>query len=158
MELRTFIELFAEAPHPDAPRAAFREKLTVRSVDCVDVVGVFRFRVTGEEAEGDIGDLEEIAERASSLVAITVDALGASRMPNPLPIRRAVTEMLEAGELGTGFADDSIGSSRFSAHTLRVSMISLVIGRELEMKDESLQDLGVCAMFHDVGYAYREWG
>ena len=155
-ELRIFIELFAEDPHPDAPRAAFREKLTMRSLDCVDVVGVFRFRVTGEESAGELAEVTEVADRATSLVDVTVDALGASRMPNPLPIRRVVTEMLELGEGTTGFMDEDIGSSRFSSHTLRVSMISLLIGRELELNEESLQDLGVCAMFHDVGYAYRE--
>ena len=85
-----------------------------------------------------------------------MDALGASRMPNPLPIRRVVTEMLEVGDGLSGFIEEDRGSSRFSSHTLRVSMISLLIGRELELNEESLQDLGVCAMFHDVGYAYRE--
>ena len=64
--------------------------------------------------------------------------------------------MLEVGDDASGFMEEDIGNSRFSAHTLRVSMISLLIGRELELNEESLQDLGVCAMFHDVGYAFRE--
>jgi hypothetical protein len=155
-EVRAFIELFAKEPHPDAPRAAFREGLIERAVDCVEVVGVFRFRVTGERSSDEQVEMGEIAERASSLVDSTVDALGASRMPNPLPLRRVVTEMLESGKSGEGLLDENPGSSRFSAHTLRVSMMSLMIGRALEMNEEALQDLGVCAMFHDVGYAYRE--
>ena len=155
-ELRAFVELFADEPHPDAPRAAFRDQLTTRAVECVEVVGVFRFRVSGESDAGGEVDVAEIGARASSLVDVTVDALGASRMPNPLPIRRVVTEMLEAGRSGEGLLDETPGASRFSAHTLRVSMTALMIGRELELNEEALQDLGVCAMFHDVGYAFRE--
>jgi hypothetical protein len=155
-ELRSFIELFAAEPHPDAPRAAFRDGLTKRGVDCVEVVGVFRFRITGEKGGDSIVEMTEVTSRASNLVDVTVDALGGSRMPNPLPIRRVVTEMLAAGEVGEGLLEDAEGGSRFSAHTLRVSMIALLIGRALEMNEEALQDLGVCAMFHDVGYAYRE--
>ena len=105
------------------------------------MVRVFRFRVTGESADDGHVDMQEISERASSLVDSTVDALGASRMPNPLPLRRVVTEMLEAGKGGEGLLDESPGSSRFSSHTLRVSMLSLMIGLKCKKASQKLTDI-----------------
>ncbi len=36
-------------------------------------------------------------------------------------------------------------------HSLRVSIISIALGRELELMEKELEDLGVAAMLHDVG-------
>ena len=41
-------------------------------------------------------------------------------------------------------------------HTLKVCRLSLLIAKEAKLSEEAIQDLGVCAMFHDMGYAARE--
>jgi hypothetical protein len=46
----------------------------------------------------------------------------------------------------------------FAQHTLMVTNLSLVIGRAAGLSDPSLADLGVAAMFHDVGFTMREDG
>jgi hypothetical protein len=72
-------------------------------------------------------------------------------------LRRAVTDILEASR---DDPDAFIGSSKteneYGYHTLKVCRLSLLLGKEVKLSDEAIQDLGVCAMFHDMGYAARE--
>ena len=48
------------------------------------------------------------------------------------------------------------GSEAYGAHALMVCRLSLMIARAVNLSEEALQDLGVAAMFHDMGYATRE--
>lgn len=155
--MRVFIAAFASEPDPDRPRLALRDKLRAGGMDRLDLVGAFRFRVTGEEnTVRGAKDEERSRDRAATLVDASVDSLGQDRMPNPLPLRRAVTELLEGSGGTEALTDEPAHSTPYSRHVLRVSVLALLIGRELGLSDEALQDLGVSAMFHDVGYAARE--
>jgi hypothetical protein len=156
VRIKAFIAAFGVDPDPDRPRLALRDRLRAQGLGLVDLVGSYRFRITGEEVDVGVVDGEKARGRASTLVDSTIDALGASRMPNPLPVRRAVTELLEAGTNADALFDEPAHSTPFSRHTLRTSMLALLIGRALGLNQEALQDLGVSAMFHDVGYAARE--
>ncbi len=155
-QLRVLIQSFAQAPDPDTPRRALTEYLREAGASAVELAGVYRFRLSGERVMGQAVDADRIKTRALDLVDATVDALGASRMPNPLRLRRVVTEILEVGPEQEDLWEDFDGSSAFSNHTLRVSLLAMLIGRAAGLSAEALQDLGVLAMFHDVGYAARE--
>jgi HD-GYP domain-containing protein (c-di-GMP phosphodiesterase class II) len=162
--VRAMVEVFAQEPHETAPRTAIASALAKRGVDGVELFGVFRFRVTGEDhVEGSGGDdrqTEEqvvvIVDRGADLVEDSLDNLGANRMPNPLPLRRVVTEIIDGGVGAEGLWDEPGGSSDFGSHVVRVSRFSLVIGVAMGLSEEALQDLGVAALFHDMGYGARE--
>ncbi len=155
--LRRMVEAFAAPPEPPSPRATLKAALQAVGIECVELFGIFRFRVSGEAVrEASHADTREVAGRATGLVEATIDTLGADRMPNPLPLRRVVTEILEVGPGAEGLWDGAESGSAFSAHTTRVALLSMLIGRATGLADEALQDLGVAAMFHDVGYAARE--
>jgi hypothetical protein len=155
--LRAMVSAFAHPPAEGTPRQALKDALTAAGLTAVELFGVFRFRVSGEStAAPTTTSTRKVAGRATGLVEATMDALGADRMPNPLPLRRVVTEILEVGPGAEGLWDQLDRGSPFSAHTTRVALLSMLIGRAAGLSDEALQDLGVAAMFHDVGYAARE--
>lgn len=154
--LRALVALFARQPDPRNPRPVLQAVLGNQGIDCIELTGVFRYRTSGERVAVQQTDVARVASRAAVLVDAAFENLGANRIPNPLPIRRAVTDILEAGTGAVGLWQEQDASSAYAAHTLRVALTSMLIGRALGLSDEALQDLGVAAMFHDVGYAARE--
>jgi len=154
--MKLLVDAFGSEPAEENQRGALRARLEESGVSTVDLVGAYRFRIGDEPASVSNADTERVRDRAVSLVDATVDSLGADRMPNPLPVRRAVTELLELGDEADLLVENAKGSSAFGAHTLRISMLALVAGKQLGLPQATLQDLGVAAMFHDVGYSTRE--
>jgi hypothetical protein len=162
--VRAMVEVFAQEPDENTPRTAISKALIERGIEGVELFGVFRFRVTGEasvQAEGSMGKQSEqeviaIVDRGADLVEDSLDALGANRMPNPLPLRRVVTEIIKGGLGAEGLWDDPGAGNEFGAHVVRVARFSLVIGSAMGLSEEALQDLGVAGLFHDMGYGARE--
>ena len=162
--VRSLVEIFASDPDPDAPRTAIAQALAAAGIDQMDLFGVFRFRVTGEKevdytAQSSFQTEEatvDIVDRGADLVQDSLDNLGANRMPNPLPMRRVVTEIIEGGVGAEGLWEEPGVASQFGAHVVRVARLSLIIGRAVGLSDEAMQDLGVAALFHDMGYGARE--
>jgi hypothetical protein len=141
------------APAGEAPRAAVAARVaTLRSLE---VFGLYRFRVTGERASLRRGP-SEAARQAASAVREAVAALGASRLPNPLPVRRAVVDLVEALPGAEGRAAASPlrrgAGNRGERHLVSVCQLALLLGRRLGLSEAALADLGVAAMLHDVGY------
>lgn len=157
-QMRTLIELFSAKPEFPSPRAALITKLNENGCDQIDLFGVYRFRITGEEDRKTLSrrDLERVSSRAAELVDESWDNLSANRMPNPLPMRRIVTEILESDTGGDALWEEPQGSSPYGAHALQVCRLALIIANGVGLSSEAIQDIGVCAMFHDVGYAARE--
>jgi hypothetical protein len=162
--VRSIVEIFANEPDPDAPRTAVSDALVAAGIDHMDLFGVFRFRVTGEQvvdhrAQGSFQNEEQVVDlvdRGADLVQDSLDNLGANRMPNPLPMRRVVTEIIEGGVGAEGLWEEPGVASPFGAHVVRVARLSLILGKALGFSDEAMQDLGVAALFHDMGYGARE--
>ena len=162
--VRALVEVLAQEPDEDAPRTAIANGLSKRGVDAIELFGVFRFRVSGEKEvashEGEARRSEQevvaIVDRGADLVEDSLDSLGAQRVPNPVPLRRMVTEIIKGGVGAEGLWEEPGTTNQFGTHVVRVSRLSLVIGRALGLSDEALQDLGVAALFHDMGYAARE--
>ena len=156
-QMRVFVELFSGDPQGHNPRLYLMETFTARGYDGLDLFGVYRFRITGDSDARPIKrDLVKISTRASELVDESWDNLSAERLPNPLPMRRIVTEILESDAGGDGLMSEASGASTFGAHTLQVCRLVLLLARAAKLSDEAIQDLGVTAMFHDMGYAARE--
>lgn len=61
-----------------------------------------------------------------------------------------VTELLDAPEAAIRLLTEGQGE-RASLHAMNVTVLSLLLGRAMELPADSLQDLGVAALLHDLG-------
>lgn len=156
-EVRQVSGLFAADPAETAPRAALIELFSKSGLEFIDLMGVYRFRVSGESMMVE-KDGAQVSQRASSLVDEAWDNLSSDRTPNPLPLRRAVADILETSDEAeiAGLVEDPTSSNKYGDHALQVCKLSLFIAREVGLSEENIQDLGVASMFHDMGYAFRE--
>ena len=155
-EVRAMVFALAQDPPDIAPRRSLREAMTKLGVDSMDIFGVFRFRMAGEEAVKIERSAVQIMSRSTSAVSEAFNNLGSGRMPNPLPLRRAVTEILSSGVTAEGLWDAPGEATKHGRHSVRVCRYALLIGEAIGLNESQLQDLGVASIFHDVGYAHRE--
>ncbi len=153
--VRDLVACLGAPPDPVTPRTALREALRSHGLEMIDVAGIYRFRVTGEDQRASIRPVETVTSQAAELLEETWDNMAANRLPNPLPLRRIVTELLELGRADARLESGGAGTS-YTAHVMRVTQLALRVGAEAGLPDALLQDLGLAAMFHDVGYAARE--
>lgn len=82
----------------------------------LELQGVYRLQLSGEQTESDAGDQRRIAKSARMLAEATLDSLGQAHMPNPLSIRWVVPEMLEAGPGSHGLWAGDAGADAFGTH------------------------------------------
>lgn len=164
-DVKKMVRILAKDPDESTPRTAVINALTEQGVDGIELFGIYRFRVTGESQSAAHADEQHgqaevevagVVDRGADLVEDGLNNLGANRMPNPLPLRRMVTEIIEGGVGAEGLWDEPGAENEFGSHVVRVSRLCLLIGTHLGLSDEALQDLGVAALFHDMGYAARE--
>lgn len=164
-EVRVLFPVIAREPAKDNPLQAFREAIQATGLDIVAASGRFRLRYTGEDAP--VATAEEVQKtmaRAESVVTDAWSSMAAARVPNPVPVRRLVNDLVDASrgnEEWFGEAEETLWSptaEAYAAHSLRVCALSLVIGRELGLGEAALADLGVAAVYHDAGYATDEGG
>lgn len=157
VQVRQMVGLFAAEPADVAPRAALIESFANNQLGFIDLMGIYRFRISGESAETE-KDMHVVSQRASSLVEEAWDNLGAERTPNPLPLRRAVVDILESskGADASGLLEDATTTNTYGDHSLQVCRLSLLLAETIGLSEENIQDLGVASMFHDMGYAARE--
>lgn len=157
VEAKAAIACFAARHEGNAPRTALVESLVREGLDRkVELTGIYRYRTTGEAVVDVAQETHRIAERALNVVEEFWDAASANRLQNALPARRVVTELLDAGVGAEGLLEEADRPSVHGLHAWRVCQLSLLMGRGVGLGEAELQDLGLCALFHDVGYAARE--
>ena len=61
-----------------------------------------------------------------------------------------VTDMLSSGESAIRLLSDSMGD-KLALHPVNVSVIALLLGKQLGLSASELSDLGLAAFFHDIG-------
>jgi HD-GYP domain-containing protein (c-di-GMP phosphodiesterase class II) len=142
--------LAGASPEGEARRAALAARLQAEGLGAVEPAGIFRFRM--DEGE-DRRSPEDVALRVLGLVTETTLNLQAGRPLNPLPLRRAVLAVLDAG-LGApafwgGFPAEA---APHAVHALEVATVALATARAAGYPTGFLQDLGVAALVHDAGY------
>ena len=59
--------------------------------------------------------------------------------------------ILSAPELAIHVMGDSIGGEELYFHSLNVTMLSLMMARDIKLPQEAIRSLGMGALFHDVG-------
>lgn len=162
-QVKSLVVAVAADPAPTNPRAALQAALQRAGMATVELQPVFRFRVGNEAQRKQIDrDVKAVYAQSAQVMGELWDSLALGRNPNPLPVRKMVTEMVD---MSTEQRTEEIllttrdtRSPAHSRHSLQVSALSLLIGREIGLPDATLADLGVAATFHDGGYTADEDG
>jgi hypothetical protein len=142
-------------------RVLYEAYLKKHAISFIELAPIFRFKSFTLDADTSAGrEFVKVCEKSVGLVEETWLNLANDRVPNPLPMRRLVTDLIE---LTRGDDDQKLMSDMGQDdaplhvnHTLQVAALSLLIGSSLGLPDASLSDLGVAAMFHDVGYTSHD--
>ena len=150
--IRALVACLAAAPAAAEPRNGLVKALHAAGLRGLELQGRFRFRMASEDAR-EAKDPRDFVSRALSAADEAFQNLAAGRVPNPLPLRRVVAELLERG-----FADEELWLERadvpaYAFHQLRVAVLALIVGRAIRLPPSVLQDLGTAALYHDCGYA-----
>jgi len=158
-QVRALIGCLHSAPQPPRPRTALQNKLNSSGLHSLELHPVFRFRRSDEEHLDQ--DYADVYQASAGAVAEAVANLGANRLPNPLPVRRVIHDLIDvahsqdAARMGWE-ADATLPA--FARHTLMVTNLSVLIGQQAGLSDATLADLGVAAMLHDAGFCMTEGG
>lgn len=160
-QIRRLIPTLSGPPGAPDPRPALQARLNEQGLAGVLVLGFFRLKMAGEVVhQASEVDVKKSISRAKSLVTNAWDNLAAGRVPNPLPLRKVVNELVDAATAGDLLSSDQdmveFGASPYADHVRRVATLAVIIGLEIGLPASSVADLGVAAMFHDVGYASRD--
>jgi HD-GYP domain-containing protein (c-di-GMP phosphodiesterase class II) len=160
-EIRRLVKVLMEKPAPSQRRLNLQSKLNEANLGSIELHAVFRFRVKGDADSRINRDFAQVYQQSAGTIAEAYANLLAERMPNPLPVRRMVNELIDSsGSVDAAKMarehDESLPN--FARHTLMVTALSILIGREAGLSEAALGDIGVSAMFHDVGVSMREGG
>ncbi len=136
----------------EEPRTALVRGLEGAGVSGLELLGRYRLRMADESGH-DVAERHDLIPRALSAIDEAFQNLAAGRVPNPLPLRRLVTELLERDLAAEELWEDPQGAPAFARHLLRVAHLSLLVGTAARLPQDVLQDLGVAALYHDCGYA-----
>lgn len=150
--IRSLIGCLGQAPAAVEPRNSLARALAAAGVRGLELTGRFRFRMASEDAT-EVSDPRDFLSRALAATDEAFQNLAAGRVPNPLPLRRLVTELLERDPATEELWVDPAGVPPYALHQLRVAQLSLLVGRGAGLPQSVLQDLGVAALYHDCGYA-----
>ena len=153
-EAKTLALALASPPKdPEHPRASLALELS--EIGMIELIGMQRFKIGGEDSVKK-HDYKEAMERAKSAVHEAMMNVAANRLPNPLPVRRAVIDLVnnlkEDPDRGMGFSRKREKGKVGEQHLLAVSNLAIVLGQALSLPDGALSDLGVAAMLHDSGF------
>lgn len=153
--VRALVGALGSQPPASEPRNALWRALDAAGLDGLELLGRFRFRMAGE-ARREGGDQRDFMTRALAAADEAYQNLAAGRVPNPLPLRRLMSELVERGFASEALWLDPAGAPAFALHQLRVAQLAVLMGGALGLGQSVLQDLGVAALYHDCGYASGE--
>jgi HD domain len=150
--IRTLIGAVGGKAAPTEPRNTLARALHSGGLRGLELAGRFRFRTAGEGGR-EAADTRDFVSRALVATDEAFQNLAAGRVPNPLPLRRVVAELLERDLAEEELWVEPEGASPYAFHQLRVAHLSLLVGSALGLPQSVRQDLGVAALYHDCGYA-----
>jgi hypothetical protein len=160
-QILILVGMIIEPPARKSPRMSFQRKLNENGMSSIELHGIFSFRMKGEKIHKMDREFKEVYQQSASVIAEAYRNLSANRLPNPLPVRRLANEMIDTSR-SASIADLARDHDRrlphYARHTLMVTNLSLLIGGAAGFSNAILSDLGVAAMFHDVGYSLKEDG
>ncbi len=161
-QLRALVTAVVGEPAEEKPRTAMQTLLESGGIQSIQLQPLFRFRTSGEEVKRVSRDVKQVYAVAAASVGRVWDDLASGRSLNPLPVRKAVTELVEMDDASQ--AREMVFSSRdrktppITRHAIQVATLAVMLGRELGLSEGQLSDLGVACCFHDAGYGADEDG
>jgi hypothetical protein len=153
--VRALVRALGASPAPQEARGALARALAEAGVGAVELQGRFRFRMAGEAAVGG-QETRQLVPRVLAAADEGFANLAAGRVPNPLPLRRLVSELLRRDLGSEELWREPADASPWALHAYRVCLTALLIGRALALPESTLQDLGTAALYHDAGYGTDE--
>jgi len=160
-QIREFIRLFIQPPAATQPRRSLEGALAEAGLAGVELQPLQQFSISGGDSEEVMKEFADLYRAGAGVVAEVFAAVGAGRLPNPLPARRVVTRFIDALD-GEELMEQAVMLDEelpaFARHTLLVTVFSLRLGREIGLPRPALADLGVSAVFHDAGFCYTAAG
>ncbi len=152
---RGLLEVFTAAGLTAAPpdAEAMSASLLERGVARVQLVLPLRFKLRGES----VGEVttELLRDARGQTIDETWSALGSGKAPNTAGLRRMVLDLAASEE--TDFLwSESTDTPLHLLHCMRVSGLSIMLGRALGLSEGRVEDLALTALLHDIGYAARE--
>jgi hypothetical protein len=157
-DVRLLFGTLAAAPAATRPRTNLQWRLDECGLSSVEVHPQYRLR---DDADEDERAAVEVQETATDVVTEAFANMSSRRLPNPLPIRRAMQEVVDRtasvdlARLATEFDPDL---PPFVGHTLSVAFLSVAVGRAAGFEDTTLADLAMAAVYHDVGFCCTQDG
>lgn len=155
--LKAFVRVIAATPPAEDRREALREGLDREGLTDVEVLAV---AILGKASESDakffgVDDTDKFCSQAARVVDNIWQQLAEGRQPEPVPVRRMVSALVEAPptmQMERWVDLTRRGGQEVPAHALRVSALATLTARALKLPDVEVVDLGVAATFHDVGW------
>jgi hypothetical protein len=152
-EVRLLVGALAQAPADVAPRRTLQRALVERGVRSVELLPRLRFRLHGEEMARERDPIEAMVATLR-LVGETFDQAVEGRSVSPLPLRRAVVRILDLGPETPELWETLWGAAvPHAKHAASVALVALLVGKAAGLRSAVLQDLGLAALLHDIGYA-----
>jgi hypothetical protein len=151
-QVRVLVAGLSGAAAPQSPRRTLGGWLAGQGVGSVELTGIYRFRTARTDSDVPRRDPAEVLARLLGLMSETFENLAAGRVLNPLPLRRSVIEALEAGIEAPAFWLAFPDCPPHAGHAVEVAMTALLLGKAARLPSGFLQDLGIAALVHDVGY------
>ncbi len=163
-EWRTFIQFMVKFSQLDQVTTLedLKSELDVLGLKHhLEMVGELNYRIGEDENHVKIGQARSVLNayvKANDATQSLWDSVSVGRIPNPLPVRHASNDFVDA----LGSKDEvnpleilSLGEfdNPLNAHVLDTTMYTLMIGKEIGLSSVQLADLSMSAFFHDVGYA-----
>jgi hypothetical protein len=149
-EVRALVAAFSQKPAETVPRRRLQQAINAAGVKSVELAPRYRFR-TKEELDTPQGPTEAMRS-AVKLVEEAYDNLSAGRVLNPLPLRRAIVDLIDIDPAAPDLWEALADAPPMPAHAMTVSLVALLMGQELRLSAGVLQDLGLAALIHDAGY------
>jgi len=157
-EVRTLVVGLARPPHPDEPYEWLREFYRREGVPVqldTPFVRADELSLAMDRVGGAYGTFA-YAQGVQALKDYANAAIGAG-YANPLAVHRSMQELVDFGtqhlsELTRLHLIRGAEDPYFN-HAINVATLSIAVGRKLGLSRVELWELGVSALFHDVGYA-----
>jgi putative nucleotidyltransferase with HDIG domain len=143
LELATTDQLTA----PNAPRISAEEQAIIQAKQArIERLKEHRDSVTRCE--------KQLLEAASTLKSINRDLF--SRPQETLRaavglVKQMADAMLVDREIALHAMNDKVGGEEVYFHSLNVSVLAMMLGKELKLTSEAINLLGLGALFHDIG-------
>jgi len=148
-----------ERPADDSPLAALRNRVEEAEIQ-VGLEPPFVQATDDAVVEGTPAEALGTVGYATSVAALKdyAEVVVSEGFANPLKVRRAVQDMIDlsADDVGLPLRLQAIQGIEdpFFNHSVNVANLSIAVGKTLGLSKVHLRELGVAAIFHDVGYAY----